>query len=148
MHGPTVTARSKVGLRFKLSLADGHLVEESGGEEPMEVRLGEGMLVDALEQRLLGLRAGERASFSVSAAEHAFGVREAEKILSVPKNDFDAETELAEGQIVAFSLPNGEEVLGTILKVGTRDVEVDFNHPLVGRDFIFDVEILCVHDEV
>ncbi len=144
MRAQEISARSRVTLRFTLSLADGHVVEEAGGDEPMELTIGDAMLVEALEQRLLGLRPGERASFPVSAAEHAFGVYETEKILKLPKKDFDADTELAEGHIVAFSLPNGEEVPGTLRRVEGDQVEVDFNHPLVGRDFVFDVEILSV----
>ncbi len=133
-------------MRFKLSLADGHVVEETGRDDPMVVGIGDATLVDALEQRLLGLRPGESASFQISAAEHAFGAHETDKVLKLPRKDFDAEMELAEGHIVSFSLPNGEHVLGTILGLEKDEVKVDFNHPLIGRDFVFEVEIIAVEN--
>ena len=49
-----------------------------------------------------------------------------------------------EGVIVAFAMPDGEEFPGTIVAVGDKQVNVDFNHPLAGHEITFDVEILEV----
>ena len=139
-----VTAGSKVSLEFKLSLADGHIVESAGSDDPLRFEIGDQTLVEGLEQRLLGLSAGERARFNVPAQESVFGVHDDGKVLTMPRTEFSEEMELERGHIVSFHLPNGEEVLGTIRKLDDNGVEVDFNHPLVGRDFIFEVEIIDV----
>ena len=48
------------------------------------------------------------------------------------------------GLIIGFSTPAGDEVPGTVREVGDDTVLVDFNHPLAGREIIFDVKVLDV----
>jgi len=48
------------------------------------------------------------------------------------------------GQIIGFTDDQGEEYPGVILALAGDDVEVDFNHPLSGREIIFEVQILAV----
>jgi len=48
--------------------------------------------------------------------------------------------------VMSFTLPNGEELLGTVHTINEDNVGIDFNHPLVGRDFVFAVTILAVDE--
>ncbi len=144
MRAHPVAVGSKVSVEFKLLLADGQIVDSAGRDDPLQFVVGDQTLVEGLEQRLLGLSPGERARFNISAQEFVFGVHDDEKILTMAREEFADEMELDQDHIVAFDLPNGEEVLGTIRGLHGDDVEVDFNHPLVGRDFVFEVEILDV----
>lgn len=144
MRAHTVVAGSTVTLEFKLSLADGQVVESAGHDDPLQFEIGDQTLVEGLEQRLLGLSAGAGARFNIPAQEFVFGIHDDDKVLNVPRKEFADDMQLELGHIVTFDLPNGEEVLGTIRKLDDDDVEVDFNHPLVGRDFIFEVEIIDV----
>jgi FKBP-type peptidyl-prolyl cis-trans isomerase SlpA len=50
------------------------------------------------------------------------------------------------GQIIGFTDENGEELPGAVLEVAAEQVKVDFNHPLAGREIIFDVHILAVEN--
>ncbi len=147
MRAHPVAVGSKVSLAFKLLLADGQIVESAGRDDPLQFVIGDQTLVEGLEQRLLGLSPGERACFNIPAQEFVFGVHDDEKVLTMARKEFTAEMKLEQGHIVAFDLPNGEEVLGTIRELHGNDVDVDFNHPLVGRDFIFEVEIIDVMNE-
>lgn len=144
MRTHPVAAGSRVSLEFKLLLADGQIVESAGRDDPLQFQIGDHALVEGLEQRLLGLSAGERARFNIPAQEFVFGVHDDDKVLTMARKEFGDDMQLEQGHIVAFDLPNGEEVLGTIRGLHDDDVEVDFNHPLVGRDFIFEVEIIEV----
>ncbi|MEJ2481422.1 MAG: hypothetical protein P8Y78_14955 [Acidihalobacter sp.] len=44
--------------------------------------------------------------------------------------------------MIAFETPAGDAVPGRIVSVEAQRVLVDFNHPLAGRDFVFEVRIL------
>jgi FKBP-type peptidyl-prolyl cis-trans isomerase SlpA len=142
-----VAVGSRVSLEFKLLLADGQIVESAGRDDPLRFVIGDQTLVEGLERRLLGLSPGERARFNIPAQEFVFGVHDDEKVLTMARKEFADEMEIEQGHVVAFDLPNGEEVLGTIRGLHGNDVEVDFNHPLVGRDCIFEVEIIEVINE-
>ena len=46
--------------------------------------------------------------------------------------------------VVSFADPHGLERPGVISRVLGDTLEVDFNHPLAGKELIFEVEILAV----
>jgi FKBP-type peptidyl-prolyl cis-trans isomerase SlpA len=62
------------------------------------------------------------------------------------RTEFPADMLLAPGQIIGFTGQNGEELAGAVLEVGQDQVKVDFNHPLAGREIVFDVHILAVEN--
>ena len=140
---------TNVSLQFQLKLADGTVIEETRPGEMFEFAVGDGALVEGLEQRLLDLCAGDQVTFNVPAEEGVFGYPEPDKVHSMRRDEFSGSMEIAPGSVVEFELPNGEEVLGVITKLNDDEVTVDFNHPLIGRDFIFEVTIAAVvdHDE-
>jgi FKBP-type peptidyl-prolyl cis-trans isomerase SlpA len=47
--------------------------------------------------------------------------------------------------VVSFQAPDGE-LPGVVVDVYEDTVKVDFNHPLSGKDIIFDVSILSVDE--
>lgn len=132
----------RISLEFSLRLSDGRVVEAVAANEPLQFTYGDGTLASGLEQRLAGMRAGERRSFHIGADEGAVGDYDESRVQSLPRSEFTGTPRVDE--VIAFDLPNGEEVPGVVLSVDERQVTVDFNHPLVGRDFEFSVRVLSV----
>ena len=62
------------------------------------------------------------------------------------RDQFAQETELEVGLIVSFSDAQGAELPGVVSRINGAVIEVDFNHPLAGRDVLFEVEILSVDE--
>ncbi len=89
MPGSTVT------LHFSLSLTDG-------------------TLLPGLELALYGLTAGEEQTLTLTP-EQAWGERQQELIKEMPRSDFPADARLEVGQVLSFSLPDGDETLGVLL---------------------------------
>ena len=79
------------------------------------------------------------------AAENAFGERNDANVRRMPRDDFAGVEDLSEGLIVSFAGPGGE-LPGVVQAVYEQTVVVDFNHPLAGRDIVFDVAIISVTD--
>ena len=133
----------RVAIEFSLRLSDGRLVEGLISQsEPLEFTFGHGTLAGGLEQRLAGMRAGERRSFHINADEGAVGDYDESRVQSLPRSEFAATPRVDE--VIGFELPNGEELPGVVLSVDEQQVTVDFNHPLVGRDFEFSIRVLSV----
>ena len=59
------------------------------------------------------------------------------------RSDFSRELLLEEGLVVSFKGPEGE-LPGIIKQVREEVVEVDFNHPLAGREIVFEADIIEV----
>ncbi len=138
-----IEAGSRVTMHFCLRLENDFVAEQTYGGEPLEFRLGDGSVLPALEQHLIGLKAGERRTFALSA-EESFGAREPERVQMIPRAEFPDDIALAPGLIISFSTPAGDELPGTVLELGDEQVKVDFNHPLAGHNLCFEVEILAV----
>ena len=133
---------SRVRLHYTPSLADGHIVETTRETSPAMHIMGSGDWLPVLENRLLGMRAGESQRFEIAAAE--FDAPETPEPQVMPRDEFPSELKLEAGQVIGFSLPSGEEIPGTVLEVSEYEVTVDFTHPLAGRDLVWEVEILEV----
>ncbi len=134
---------ARVTLHLSIHLEDGTEALSTFGEEPVELTLGDGTLQPGLELALYGLRPGDTQTLALMP-EQAYGPRDPTLIQTLPLGEFDAAFTPEKGQVVAFSLPDGDEAPGMILGVQHGQVEVDFNHPLAGHQIRFRVEILEV----
>jgi FKBP-type peptidyl-prolyl cis-trans isomerase SlpA len=140
---PKITPLSRVKMHFSLALPDKTEIVSTYGEEPLDFTLGDKTMEQMLEFALLGLRAGDEQELLVSG-DDVYGPRDDSLIHWMNKQAFASDQSLNPGEIVAFTTPEGEELAGTILQVDDEHVQIDFNHPLSGRQFSYKVTILEV----
>jgi FKBP-type peptidyl-prolyl cis-trans isomerase SlpA len=144
MSDLAIIENSEVILHFDLKLEDGSAADSTRvNNKPAKMVMGDGSLTPNFEKCLLGLKKGEKASFTLPAND-AFGMPNPDNIYHVDRTKFDASMELQEGMIMGFAQPDGSELPGIIRSVEGLSVTVDFNHPLAGQTVIFDVEIIDV----
>ena len=137
-----VQRESAVLVHFTLKLEDGSTAESTRANgKPALFRLGDGSLSAALEQALLGLKAGQTKQFTLEP-EDAFGGVSPDLIQYFSRRDFIDAGEPEVGAIMLFSGMGGSEMPGVIREVSGDSITVDFNHPLAGRRIQFDVEVL------
>ena len=136
---------SRVTLHFALRLADGMPVESSFEDEPVRFTLGDGTLDRGLELALLGLVPGDRQTLTLMPGQ-AFGTRDTAALQRIERTKFPAELALEAGQIIGFTAEDGTEMAGAVIEVEEQHVQVDFNHPLAGREIEFEVQILAVEN--
>lgn len=136
-----VTENSRITLHFELSLEDGSIVDTNFSQTPATFAFGDGSLLPAFEEALLGMSEGQERRFEMSP-EKAFGVRNESNIQRIPRSQF--EMDLEEGMVVSFADVSKNELPGVIAKINEKDVEVDFNHPLAGRTLTFRAQIISV----
>jgi FKBP-type peptidyl-prolyl cis-trans isomerase SlpA len=130
-------------MHFSLTLPDKTEIISTYGEEPLDFTLGDNTMEQMLEFALLGLRAGDEQELLVSG-DDVYGPRDNTLIHWMDKQGFATDQPLNPGEIVAFTTPEGEELAGTILQVDNERAQIDFNHPLSGRQFSYKVTILEV----
>ncbi len=139
----TVGPGTRVTLHYTLQLRDGMVVDSTRAGAPATFVIGGGELVDLLEAPLFGMLAGEHRHIELSAVETQ-ALAGSQPMERLARADFPPEMEIQVGQMIGFTLPNGQEVPGRVFEITDTVVVVDFNHPLAGRDLVFDVEILAV----
>lgn len=140
-----INTGSEVLFHFSIKLSDGSVADSTKvSGKPAKLVMGDGSLTPGFEACLLGLEAGQEASFTLPP-EQAFGMPNPDNIYYVERDKFGADVTPEEGAIIAFTQPDGSELPGVIRSVAGQSVTVDFNHPLAGQTLTFDVEILEVN---
>jgi FKBP-type peptidyl-prolyl cis-trans isomerase SlpA len=130
-----------VTLHFSLVLEDGHIIDSNFESEPATFSVGDGNLLPGFESTLMGLVNGDEREFTIPP-EQAFGQHNPQNVQAVERGNFDQE-ELELGAM--FSFQNGDgELPGVIVDVDDDEVMIDFNHPLAGKNIIFQVKIIDI----
>ena len=130
-----------VTLHFSLVLEDGHIIDSNFESEPATFSVGDGNLLPGFESTLMGLVNGDEREFTIPP-EQAFGQHNPQNVQAVERGNFDQE-ELELGAM--FSFQNGDgELPGVIVGVDDNEVMIDFNHPLAGKNIIFQVKIIDI----
>ena len=139
-----IQAGTSVTLHFSLALENGHIVDSNFEGNPATFSVGDGNLLPGFESRLLGLAVGDEREFIISP-ENAFGQHNAQNVQAVDRGNFD-ESELEIGSILSFQNGDGE-LPGVIIALEENQVMVDFNHPLSGKNIVFQVKIVEINPE-
>lgn len=134
----------RVTLHFSVALAGGEVVDNTRPSGvPAEFTVGDGSLLPGFEKALLGLKAGDRRSVFIDA-KRGFGDWNPDNLQTFTKVQFSG-MQLEPGLVISFADKSGE-LPGVVKEVGEDTVTVDFNHPLAGRDLVFEVDIIRVMD--
>jgi FKBP-type peptidyl-prolyl cis-trans isomerase 2 len=131
---------AKYKILYKLTHADGDLVDESG-DTPFEFELGDGQLDPCLESCIKEAKVGKLRTFLLNANE-AFGAPYDEAIQIMNRSEFPVSLVVKIKNGVEFKTPTGDSYVGCIDKIEGDDITVNFNHPLAGCAVSFQVEIL------
>tara|TARA_B100001094_G_C17854703_1_gene634420 strand:- start:134 stop:592 length:459 start_codon:yes stop_codon:yes gene_type:complete len=140
---------TRVTLTFELALCAGEVID-STGDEAATFDVGDGSLMPGFESVIFGMKAGDIGEFRINA-EDGFGLPNEENVHMIKKSLFDASGELVVGLVVSFADGEGGERPGVVNRLLDDLVEVDFNHPLSGKDLRFSVQIknvLQISDEI
>ena len=134
-----------ITLHFSLASAENPdaIIDSHFDKDPVSFYFGVGNLLAAFENIMLGLKAGDKKTFTV-AAEQAFGLRNEDNIHLYPRYQFPADLIMEKGLMINFSDVGGNEQAGVITEFNADEVKVDFNHPLADLDILFTVNIIAI----
>ncbi len=116
---------------------------QSGGQ-PLEFLIGRGQIIPGLENELKQLDEGSEKEILVKSTD-AYGEYKEEGKQTLPKEQF-AGIELVEGMTLFGQGEDGQQVQVSVLSFNDSEVTIDYNHPLAGKDLLFDVKIVEVRD--
>jgi FKBP-type peptidyl-prolyl cis-trans isomerase 2 len=131
---------SKVKAHYTGRLNDNDVFDTSiqDGRDPLEFTIGEGTLLPAFENELLGLATGDKKTFELTS-DDAYGPYRDDLRLTVPRTNVPQGVEVGQSLQGNF---NNEMITFMVRQVNEDNVIVDANHPLAGKALIFDVEIV------
>lgn len=132
-----------IRIHYTGTLANGEQFDSSEGREPLEFILGTGQIIRGLEAGIVGLAKGDTKKVEITAAD-AYGDHDPEKTQKVKRDMIPPEIELQIGLQLGASTQSGEQIMFTVVELNDDEVTMDGNHPLAGKDLIFDIEIVDI----
>lgn len=137
-----VKQNDAVKVHYTGKLEDGQVFDSSVERgEPIEFTLGQGQLIPGFEDGLIGMEVNEKKTINIPK-EEAYGEPKAELIQEVDKNQLPEELKPEVGMPLVSKSPDGREINLVVTEVKDESIVVDANHPLAGKDLIFDLEVL------
>jgi peptidylprolyl isomerase len=127
---------STVTISYVGTLDNGRIFHSTDEHGPLTVSVGAGEVFPALEQAIIGMRAGEVKNVLL-APEEAYGPRLAENIISVARQSFPAGKEIKVGQKLSIDFKGGVSRMMQVTGVDDTRVTLDGNHPLAGCGLTF-----------
>lgn len=134
---------TKITLHFALQLDNGDMVDSNFERDPATFTVGDGNLLPGFEKALFGMLEGEHKTVVIKP-EDGFGQRNPNNIQEIARSQFSPDLELSEGLMLSFADAQKTELPGVVQSYDDDVVVVDFNHPLAGRDILFEVAILKI----
>jgi FKBP-type peptidyl-prolyl cis-trans isomerase SlpA len=137
-----VELNSTVTVHYTGRLEDGTVFDSSmtEGREPLSTTLGQGSLIAGFEKGLVDMAEGEKKTINIPSSE-AYGDVNPSLVAEVPKDRVPEGVE--EGAMLQTMTPQGP--MNVLVKEVKDDVVIiDANHPLAGKDLIFDLELISV----
>lgn len=134
-----------VAIEYTLTIDDGIVVDASEQGEPLWYLHGADNIIPGLEKELEGLEPGSEKTVVVSA-EEGYGEYSDERVHRVPKSQFPPDSSFQVGDRVFAHSPDGQQIPARITAVDPKEVTVDFNHELAGKQLTFQIKVAEVRD--
>jgi FKBP-type peptidyl-prolyl cis-trans isomerase 2 len=127
----------EVSFEYTVALADKTVVTSNAGKDPLVYRHGEEQILPGLEKALAGMKPGDSKHVDLAAAD-AYGPYDEKAKVTVKRDQVPPDVKAD----MTLSSPDGHTV--KVVEVNEKDVVLDLNHPLAGKDLAFDVKVLKV----
>ncbi len=132
-----------IQVHYHGTLTDGTIFDSSNGREPLEFEVGGGMVIEGFDNGVLGMTIGEKRTVNIPA-DQAYGPKNDDMIMEFPIDRFPADLVPEVGMQLNMSNTEGDQFPVVIVEVADEHVLLDANHPLAGKDLIFDLELVTV----
>tara|TARA_B000000475_G_C15784686_1_gene360923 strand:+ start:209 stop:661 length:453 start_codon:yes stop_codon:yes gene_type:complete len=140
-----IKEKNVVELHYTGKFEDGKVFDSSLEREPLKIEVGNGSLIKGFEQSLLGKEEGEKYSIEIKP-EEAYGSLREDLIIEVPKDKMPGPVEV--GQTLSANAENGGTAQVIVKEIKDESIVIDGNHPLAGKDLLFDIEIISISEAV
>jgi FKBP-type peptidyl-prolyl cis-trans isomerase 2 len=140
-----VKENNTVKVHYTGKLSDGQVFDSSEGKEPLEFTLGKGQLIPGFEKGLIDMKLNEKKTIKI-AKEEAYGDVIDSLIQEVKRSELPQDLTPEVGMGLVSKSPDGQETKSQVVELKEESIVIDQNHPLAGKDIIFDLEVVSIKE--
>jgi len=138
---------NKIKVQYTGRLQDGTVFDQSKEKEPLEFIVGSGQLISGFDKAVEGMKLNEEKKVTLKT-EEAYGQSNPDLIRQFERSFFPADFSPEKDIVIELQDANGRKIPGTIVDVTEENVSVDLNHPLAGKELIFDISVVDIEQNI
>ena len=135
---------STVKVHYTGTLTDKTVFDSSKDREPLEFTVGAGQMIEGFDSAVDGMNVGDSKTVTIPA-DKAYGPKSEEAMIKVPKTQLPEGMAAEIGMQLEATQEDGRKQVLVVAEVMEDEVILDANHPLAGKDLIFDIELVEVN---
>jgi FKBP-type peptidyl-prolyl cis-trans isomerase 2 len=136
----------KVKIQYEGKLEDGTIFDSSEKHgQALEFTLGQGQVIPGFENSVLGMEKGEEKEITIES-KNAYGERKEELLKKVPKEQLPENLTPEVGMILGLQTPDGRQIPAPIVEVSEKEITIDLNHPLAGKNLKFKIKLTEIQE--
>jgi FKBP-type peptidyl-prolyl cis-trans isomerase 2 len=130
-----------ISFLYRGSLEDGTVFDDSEGM-PYKIMVGRSQVMPALEEVLIEMEVNEERTLNIAAA-NAYGEYLDEAVQRVPTYRIPNGKNMPEGETIMWTSPRSPAPIPVkVRSIVNQIAELDFNHPLAGKDIIYWIKVI------
>lgn len=137
----TVEKNNKVKVHYTGRLTSGEQFDSSEGREPLEFTVGAGQMISGFDAAVEGMAINEKKTITL-APEDAYGPVFDQLKDKVERTQLPKDMVVEVGQTLVATAQDGQQTRVIITEIDDTTITVDANHPLAGKELIFDIEVV------
>lgn len=135
-----------VKVHYTGKYPDGSIFDTSENREPLEFSLGQGQMIAGFEKAILGMEVGQQKTVNLSP-EEAYGPVNPEMVFTMNRQEIPDHIDVQPGLPLQAHTDSGQVVQVMVTQVKGETVTLDANHPLAGKDLVFDIQLVEITPE-
>jgi peptidylprolyl isomerase len=110
---------------------------------PLEFEVGKKMIISGLEDEIVGMEKGQEKTVKIPK-DKAYGDRNEQLVVKIPKDKLPKDKEVEKGMMLMMASQDGRQMPAVVTEVGESEITIDLNHPLAGKDLVFEFKVVDV----
>ncbi|MEO6964023.1 MAG: peptidylprolyl isomerase [Puia sp.] len=136
-----VASGNTIKIHYHGRLNDGTVFDSSNGRPPLEFTVGAGSVIKGFDDGVKGMSVGEKKTIEIPFPE-AYGPEDPSMIIEFPKQQLPEDLHPEIGMQLNMNNASGEQFPVVVAEVNEDSIILNANHPLAGKDLIFDLELV------
>ena len=139
----TVKKGDKIKVDYTGTFDNNEVFDTSEGKAPLEFEAGSGMVIKGFDEAVIGMKKDEEKEVKIECKD-AYGDPNPDLVKKIPRDKLPPEQEPKPGMMLAMGTPDGKQIPARITKVDDKEITIDLNHPLAGKNLNFKIKIVDI----
>jgi peptidylprolyl isomerase len=141
----SVQSGNTIKIHYHGRLNDGTVFDSSNGRPPLEFTVGSGSVIKGFDEGVKGMSVGDKKTIEIPFLE-AYGAEDPSMIIEFPKDQLPEDLQPEPGMQLTMNNAAGDQFPVVVTEVNPDSIVLNANHPLAGKDLIFDLELVEIAD--